>query len=77
MHEIYTIPDKTVEKLPHVVLLHGFGGTGMTFVRIFEKLRPYAQVHALDLYGMGYSSRGNFNDKFTAEETIDYFVNSL
>lgn len=47
-------------ELPHLVFLHGFGDTSMVSVRICKYLYNYAQIHALDAYGFGYSSRGNF-----------------
>ena len=32
MHELYTV---SVVKKPHLVMLHGYGGTSLTFVRTF------------------------------------------
>jgi len=32
MHELYTVSNK---HLPHLVLLHGYGGTSLTFIRTF------------------------------------------
>lgn len=63
VHEIYTINEN--KNLPHIVFLHGFGGTGMTFVRFFKRMKDYYQVHALDLLGVGHSSKGVFKDNFT------------
>jgi abhydrolase domain-containing protein 5 len=74
MHEVYTLGNK---KLPHLVLLHGYGGTSLTFIRMFEKLREDFQVHALDTFGVGLSSRGNWQSKMTAEETVDYYLESI
>jgi hypothetical protein len=39
----------------------------MTALRLFEHLYPVSQVHALDVYGFGFSSRGNFSEEFTFE----------
>ena len=41
----------------HIVLLHGYGGTALTFVRMFKELAKQYTVHALDLLGMGLSHR--------------------
>jgi pimeloyl-ACP methyl ester carboxylesterase len=49
------------------VLLHGFGGNAMTFYRLFKNLKQDYKVHALDAMGVGHSTKGNFNDKFTYE----------
>ncbi len=63
IHEIYTNNEK--KNLPHIVLLHGFGGNAMTFFRLFKHLKDDYQVHALDAMGVGHSTKGNFNEKFT------------
>lgn len=63
--------------LPHIVLLHGFGGTGMTYFRMFKNLRDDYQVHALDALGVGHSTKGDFKNNFTYEETRDYFVKGI
>ena len=34
-------------------------------------------MHALDLYGMGLSSRGDWNDDKTPEEVISYFIEAI
>ena len=71
MHEVYTTGDK---KLPHLVLLHGYGGTSITFVRMFQYLQPHFQVHALDTFGIGLSSRGKWHNKMTKEQAAEYFI---
>ncbi len=63
--------------LPHLVLLHGYGGTSLTFVRMFEYLKDHFQVHALDTFGIGLSSRGNWHDKMTAEEAGNYYIDAV
>lgn len=74
MHEIYTV---SPSDLPHLVMLHGYGGTSLTFIRLFHQLKDHFQVHALDTFGIGLSSRGKWKAGFTQEETIAYFVESL
>ena len=67
MHEIYTVnkepnsenendKEKDKEELPHLVMMHGFGGTALTFIRIFHLLYKHYQIHALDTFGIGNSS---------------------
>ena len=46
-------------------MMHGFGGTSLTFIRIFNYLFPYYQVHALDTLGIGYSSDKTFKRSFS------------
>ena len=74
MHEVYT---NSKEKLPHMVLLHGYGGTSLTYVRTFQHLAPHFQIHALDTYGVGLSSRGHWHNKMSKEEVADYFVEAV
>ena len=49
----------------------------MTGVRLFRELHHNFQVHALDAFGIGYSSRGNFKEEFTYEQTRDYFIEAV
>jgi pimeloyl-ACP methyl ester carboxylesterase len=47
------------------VLLHGFGGTGLTYFRMFKALKNFYKVHALDTMGVGHSTKGKFKEDFT------------
>jgi pimeloyl-ACP methyl ester carboxylesterase len=58
-------------------MLHGFGGTALTFIRTFQHLKEHYQVHALDTFGVGLSSIGNYSEKFTQEEARNYFVDAV
>ena len=73
MHEVYS----TGKNLPHLVLLHGYGGTSLTFVRMFEYLIPHFQVHALDTFGIGLSSRGNWNNNMNSEQAGKYYIEAI
>ena len=46
----------------------------MTAIKIFKPMFQIAQIHALDIFGIGFSSRGNFSDSFTYEQVRDYYV---
>ena len=74
MHEVYTTGNN---KLPHLVMLHGYGGTSLTFVRMFQYLKDHFQVHALDTFGVGLSSRGKWHGKMTLEESKNYYIESI
>ena len=74
IHQIFTINDP---KLPHLVFLHGYGGNSMTAVRIFKELHAYFQIHALDAFGIGYSSRGNFKDEYDFDQTRSYYIDAI
>lgn len=58
-------------------MLHGFGGTAMTFVRFFKNLNKHYKVHAIDALGVGHSSKGVFKNDFKYEEARDYFINAI
>lgn len=58
-------------------MLHGYGGTSLTFVRTFQHLKEHFQVHALDTFGVGLSSRGRWKDKMTPEETANYYIEAI
>lgn len=74
MHEIYT---KGTSDLPHIVLLHGYAVTSLSYVRLFEHLYPHYQVHALDTFGIGYSSRGAWKEHFSEQETKSYYIEAI
>lgn len=61
----------------HIVLLHGYGGTSMTFIRIFKDLSARFQVHALDFLGMGLSHRKEYNHESDHLQTITYYVEAI
>ena len=63
--------------MPHLVLLHGYGGTSLTYIRCFEHLRNYFHIHALDTFGVGLSSLGNWKDEHTPEEAANYYVDAI
>ena len=74
IHEVYSVGNST---LPHLVLLHGYGGTSLTFARLFKSLSTRYQIHALDTFGVGLSSRGNWHNKMTREEVVSYYIDAI
>lgn len=42
---------------PKLVLVHGFGGSGMIFYKIFKPLIEHFHVITVDIMGMGACSR--------------------
>lgn len=69
----YEIGDK---KKPTIVLIHGYGGSGMIFFRIFKHLADNYHVYAIDLLGMGRSSRPRFLPR-SKDEADNFFVQSI
>ena len=45
---------------PHIVIVHGYGGSGMIFFKMFKQLAEKFHVYLVDLLGMGRSSRNDF-----------------
>lgn len=74
-HYIHTI--KTLnEGMKTLVIVHGYGGSSITFYKMIKRLARKFQVFCIDLLGMGLSSRPEFNCK-TTEEAVNFFVNSI
>eukprot|EP01016_Furgasonia_blochmanni_P048594 TRINITY_DN725_c0_g1_i10.p1 TRINITY_DN725_c0_g1~~TRINITY_DN725_c0_g1_i10.p1 ORF type:complete len:393 (-),score=77.80 TRINITY_DN725_c0_g1_i10:235-1413(-) len=64
------------ENTINLLLIHGYGGTGLFFLDMLRELSQYYRVFAIDLYGMGLSSHPRFT--ITGEdETINFFVDSI
>ena len=61
---------------PSLVIIHGYGGTLVTFYKMIKDLTQKFQVFCLDLLGMGMSSRPKF-EVFNTEECINFFVDSI
>lgn len=64
------------EKLPTIVLIHGYGGSALTYYPLFQYLNGKYHVIAIDLMGMGCSSRPDFLAQSTREAGL-FFVESL
>lgn len=58
-------------------MLHGYGGTSMTFIRVFKDLSKKFRVHALDFLGMGLSHRKEYNHESDHIQTIAYYVEAI
>ena len=69
----YEIGDKSK---PQIVLIHGFGGSAIIFFKLFKHLSEKYHVFAIDLLGMGRSSRPPFLAR-TKEEAEDYYIQSI
>lgn len=61
---------------PAILLVHGYGGSAMTFFRIIPELMKHFYVIAIDLLGFGASDRPDFQFD-TFEKTIAFFTTSL
>lgn len=60
-----------------MVLIHGFGGTSMTYFRLFKNLWPYYKIHALDSLGVGHSSSGAFKENFDYYKAKQYYIDGI
>ena len=49
--------------LPRLVIIHGYGGSGVLMYRIFKDLSQVFRVIVIDILGMGSSSRPPFTCK--------------
>lgn len=57
--------------LPKLVIVHGYGGSGVLMYRLFKDLSRVFRVIAIDILGMGSSSRPPFTCE-TGEEADMY-----
>ena len=64
------------QNITNLVMIHGYGGSGMVFYKMFKRLSEDFHVYCIDLLGMGRSSRNDFNWE-TFEECDKYFTNSI
>ena len=63
-------------KFPPLVIIHGYGGSAVTFYKMIKDLSKKFQVFCIDLLGMGLSSRPKFQVTGT-EDCIEFFVESI
>lgn len=61
---------------PVMVLIHGFGATGLMFYKLIDLLRREYRLTTIDLLGMGGSGRPKFDLK-TSRDCISFFVYSI
>jgi len=56
------IPDQAEDNTDRevLVMIHGFGGSGLIFYRILKHLHKKYKIYLIDLLGMGRSSRNDF-----------------
>ena len=70
----YEFGDK--ETLPTIVMLHGFAGSALLYYPLFQYLSGKYHVLAIDLLGMGCSSRPEFLAESSREAYL-FFVESI
>jgi len=61
---------------PKLVLIHGYGGSGALLYRLFPYLIKEFHIFAIDLIGMGSSSRPPFDCK-NGDEADNYMIGYL
>ena len=59
-----------------MVMIHGYGGSAITFYRMFDQLSKHYRIFAYDMLGMGLSSRPEFFID-NPDECIAFFVESM
>jgi pimeloyl-ACP methyl ester carboxylesterase len=64
------------QHLPPLLMVHGFGGCGLLFVRMFRRLATQYRVVACDLLGTGMSSRTEYRPD-CLDSAITYFTDSF
>lgn len=69
---IHTI-EAGMENKQQLVLVHGYGATGVFYYKMIKDLRHYFHVYAVDLFGFGQSARPSFNF-YTFQDSINFFL---
>lgn len=59
-----------------LVLVHGYGATGVFYWKIMRQLKEKFHIYSIDLFGQGNSSRPPFND-FSYEKTCNFFCDAI
>jgi pimeloyl-ACP methyl ester carboxylesterase len=75
MH-VTLIDDLNYENKKDLVLIHGLAGSSVIYFKIFKKLSQYFRIYAVDLPGMGCSSRIHVEFK-DHKQCEDYFLERL
>lgn len=65
-------------RLPKLLMVHGFGGSNTNFFRMFGPLSLEFHIVSVDIPGMGLSSRDSFPDTFDSlGDCVDFVVSRL
>jgi len=57
-------------------MIHGFGGGGAIFVKMFPYLRHYFTIVCIDMLGMGSSGRPEY-DSYTFDSAVEFHLDSI
>lgn len=77
LHTYYCPVEDNNPSAPTIVLLHGYGGSGLSFLHMFRALSKVFNIFAIDLIGMGLSGRCEFKVKEEAQDVVDFFVETI
>lgn len=59
-----------------LVLIHGYGSSAVFYYKVIQELHKTFHIYAIDLYGMGSSSRPPITN-FEFDHVVDFFVDAL
>ncbi len=62
---------------PPLLLLHGYGGGGIFFYRIFKELSKEFKVYAIDMLGFGSSTRSDLPSDINLEDSLNFFMEMI
>lgn len=59
-------------------MIHGYGSTSCSFYKLFKLLSVDRRVLAIDIIGMGLSSRKEISNEINdCDSSLDYFLDSI
>ena len=73
MNSVRTFHVNPNNKSQTLVILHGYGGSGILFWKMIKELTDHYDLYLIDILGMGGSSRPTFKLK-TEEDVEDFFI---
>lgn len=71
--------ENTDKNAPHMLMLHGYGSSGVLFYKMVGDLKAYFNITIIDFLGMGCSGRPTFKTDVinTPQLANDYFIVSM
>jgi len=66
--------DKEKKSKPILVLIHGYGGGSILFLKMIKILSKTFKVYCFDIIGLSISSRPKVEHLQSAEDILNFFV---
>ena len=61
----------------NIVLVHGYGGSGIIFYKLFKYLYSYLNIYSIDIRGQGLCLKAKKKKLKTREDADDFFIEGI